>query len=304
MNCDIIIPAFNSGSVLADTLAAIAEQQYSSGHAVRVLLTDDGSTDDTREIAQQYFASDAFEMIILSGPHGGAAKARNRALDAVVGDLILFSQADIRLRPGALNAHFLWHEENTDITAAALGWIGWDPALRPTPLMEWMVHGGPQNNYDALLGQLRVDSRHFFNGAHVSLKSEFLGSERFATSFRRYGWEDLELGRRLHQRGLSLYFLERAQALHHHFYDANAVRVRQEQAGRSLLEYQRLHPEVRLVPDRGPAHRYLFRLFLWSGAFAVLRLVHQWQASRGVAPRLFSLMTTLDLWTGIYSSKR
>ena len=303
MQCDIIIPAYNSATVLPGTLAAIAEQQLPLEHAVNIIIADDGSTDDTVSAARQLKSQIQYPITILSSDHAGPAAARNRALDHVTGDLILLLGADIRLLAGALATHLLWHEQHTDSLQAALGWVKWDPALAPTQLMEWLVHGGPQNNYDALLGKATADPQHFFNGAHLSLKSQVLATERFSSSFDSYGWEDLELGRRLGQHGLQLHVLEQAQALHHHFYSAAAVTVRQQAAGRSLRQYQRLHPRVSLLPKRASWHRGAHALIAGSGVLAMLRLLSRWCAPRVVAPRLFSLVATLDLWTGIYSSE-
>ena len=79
---------------------------------------------------------------VITGSHTGAAGARNRALAHAHGDIVLFLGADISLRPQALAEHLRFHEAHPAVHAGALGFVLWDPRLRPTPLMEWMTHGG------------------------------------------------------------------------------------------------------------------------------------------------------------------
>ena len=53
MTCDVIIPVFNNAKVLPSTLKALFSQQLSFGWKVRVIISDDGSMDDTVLIARQ-----------------------------------------------------------------------------------------------------------------------------------------------------------------------------------------------------------------------------------------------------------
>lgn len=302
MDIDIVIATYNNAAVLPATLIAVATQKLTGAHRLRVIMADDGSVDDTVAVANRWAAANNFSVVMLADQHWGVAAARNRGLDAATADIILLLGADIELRPGALAAHIAFHKAQPLVSAAALGWVMWDPRLNPTPLMEYLVHGGPQNNYDALLGKDQADARHFFNGAHLSLKREFLEPLRFSTQFKQYGWEDLDLGRRLTERGLQLYVLPQARALHRHYYSSRRVMLRQVAAGRSLCDYQALHPTVPLLPKRSRYHWLLVKVLSLTGVCYCLLLVRQIIAKQCAAPRLFALTTTLDLWRGIYSS--
>ena len=298
------MPAYNNANVIGETLVSLATQAIPEACSVRVLISDDGSTDDTPAIASQALTTAQLSGEVVIGEHGGPGAARNQALEHANGDILLLLGADILLQPGALAAHFEWHQQHPEQSDAALGWVAWDPVLQPTPLMEWLVHGGPQNDFDALLGSPTADPRHFFNGSHVSLKRTLLGEERFSSEFSEYGWEDLDLGRRLATRGMRLHMLEGARALHHHAYSGSAATARQQAAGRGLHGYQKLHPGEQLMPIRGSLHKALYLVTAASGMLAVLRLVRSWCASRVSTPRLFSLVATLDLWSGIYSREK
>src|SRR5688572_24189811 len=161
-SCDVIIPTYNNAAVLPTTLAALFEQSTDPAWRIRLILSDDGSQDNTVAVAQAWRERAPWPLTILTNDHRGAAHARNRALDVSQSHIILFLGADIVLRPKALFAHTDFHDHFTAEHDAALGHVAWDPRLSPTPFMEWMVHGGPQNDFDVLLGQTEADARHFF----------------------------------------------------------------------------------------------------------------------------------------------
>jgi len=171
--CDIIIPTFNSASILRRTLPALFSQSVPKPWSVRLIIADDGSADQTIAVVRNMAPPASWHRTLLvTGPHTGAAGARNRGLDHATAGLVLFLGADIILRPTALAAHLNFHNNYPDNRDAALGMVKWDPRLKPSPFMEWMIHGGGQNDFDSLLGQTQADPRHFFYGSHLSLKKK------------------------------------------------------------------------------------------------------------------------------------
>lgn len=303
MHIDVIMTMYNNAAVVPLALSALAAQVLPDGWRLRVIVSDDGSTDNSIELAQQLLQQHGLVGEVVTGKHGMSAAARNRGLGSSTSNIVLLSQADIILRPLAVAEHVLFHTDNPELTAAALGWVRWDPRVQPTPLMEWLVHGGPQNDYDALLGSTVADARHYFNGAHVSVKRALLGTNPFATDFAEYGWEDLDLGRRLADQGLILHVLSEAHALHHHFYSSTAVSWRQRAVGRGLHRYQQRYPKVTLVPQRQWWHRFLILALSYSGGGVLLRMVQSVCARYGAVPWVFIRTTSFDFWCGFYSIK-
>ena len=300
MQCDIIIPMHNSAAVLPHVLPSLLTQTLPAGWGARVLISDDGSTDDSVAVAQRLVASSQWDCLVLNNPHRGRAATRNAALAQATGTVLFFSQADLILAPGALAAHLAWHEQHPADNQAALGAIQWDPRLKPTPLMEWLVHGGPQNDFDALLGQEVISPRDYFYGANLSLKRRFLGEERFAEIFRDYGFEDYELGLRLAQQGLQLTFLETAQAWHRHRYALADVARRQRAVGRELLHLAQLHPAEELPRNDLLASRWKYRLATYGGLVALLRgIVACWPGLSW--PWAFKVLTMAWFWSGYQS---
>ncbi len=307
---DVIIETYNKATVLPLTLTALFAQQLPAAATCRLLLCDDGSTDATRAVKittpppkggeARPEGGPHWEIVRLPGPHKGAAAARNRGLQHAKADLILFLGADILLRPGAVAAHLNWHAQHPAETNAALGGIVWDPRLKPSPLMEWMMHGGPQNNFDALLGEATADPAHFFYGAHLSLKRAFIKNNRFDESFKEYGWEDLEFGRRLAHRGLTLYPLLTARALHSHRYTVADIARRQRLSGAALNQYQLKYPtEIVLPPQHGIKHLFRVAFIVSGGAFVTRQLVRLAIQLNLSFPRLFQFFTTIEFRAGI-----
>ncbi len=74
---DVLIPAFNAGKTIEAAIKSIQDQTFS---AIRIVLVDDGSTDDTRSILVRMANADR-RMEILAKPNGGIVDALNFGLE-------------------------------------------------------------------------------------------------------------------------------------------------------------------------------------------------------------------------------
>jgi glycosyltransferase involved in cell wall biosynthesis len=88
----VVIPTFNSGSVIGECLASINGQ---SCPPVNVIVCDGGSTDDTVEIATSLGAT-----VVQSVANRSAQ--RNAGAISALGDYIVFIDSDMRLTPRVL----------------------------------------------------------------------------------------------------------------------------------------------------------------------------------------------------------
>lgn len=296
--CDVIIPVYNSAASLPLALEALSTQAIPPDWHIQLLICDDGSSDNTYE--KLHITNYTLPITYLPGKHAGVAAARNRGIAASTADLLLFLGADILLRPRALMAHLLFHERCPDAKAAALGFVRWDPRLAPTPLMEWMTHGGLQNNFDDLLGRATADTEEFFYGSHLSLKRSVLATTTFSEDYRTYGFEDRDLGRRLVSSNVTLHVLHQAVGLHRHLYSADAFFKRQIAVGASQQIFcRRFH-----LPD--PRSTQTWRHWLQQALYRVgpgqiLRGVVRYVASRYATPRLFAHAVNYEYRRGLYA---
>ena len=85
----IVVPVYNAGRCIADTITSVLKQTHTDHE---LLLVDDGSTDNSRDIIAG-FLSDNVKLLQNSGPKG-AAGARNTGIDAAGGRYIAFLDAD------------------------------------------------------------------------------------------------------------------------------------------------------------------------------------------------------------------
>jgi glycosyltransferase involved in cell wall biosynthesis len=84
----ILIPAYNSEEWIADTLQSAIAQTW---QRKEIIVVDDGSKDRTAEVARR-FASNMVRVVSVE--NGGAAAARNHALQLSQGDYIQWLDAD------------------------------------------------------------------------------------------------------------------------------------------------------------------------------------------------------------------
>jgi glycosyltransferase involved in cell wall biosynthesis len=86
----VIVPVYNAGKYLAQTLDSVLAQTFSDWEC---LMVDDGSTDDSPLIAREYAARDS-RFRYIRRPNGGVAAARNTGLDAARGDYVALLDND------------------------------------------------------------------------------------------------------------------------------------------------------------------------------------------------------------------
>lgn len=98
MQFSIIIPVYNVEPYLRECLDSVLQQTFSDWEVVCV---DDGSTDGSAGILQEYASRDN-RIKVITQPNGGLSAARNTGLDNAIGDYILFLDSDDWLEPNAL----------------------------------------------------------------------------------------------------------------------------------------------------------------------------------------------------------
>lgn len=86
----IIVGIYNSAKFLRKGLESIKEQTWTN---IEVLLMDDGSTDDSGSICDEYAARDK-RFVSIHKKNSGVCDSRNKALDIATGDYVCFMDGD------------------------------------------------------------------------------------------------------------------------------------------------------------------------------------------------------------------
>ena len=89
MRISVVIPAYNRARRLPATLESAFRQGYDD---LEVIVVDDGSVDDTREVVGTY--GDRVRYVYQ--PNAGAGAARNTGMRHATGELVAFLDSDDR----------------------------------------------------------------------------------------------------------------------------------------------------------------------------------------------------------------
>ncbi|TGD79632.1 glycosyltransferase [Hymenobacter wooponensis] len=109
----VIITSYNYGHFLAEAIESVRQQTYL---AREIVVVDDGSTDNTREVATAYP-----EVVYVYQHNQGLSAARNTGIRQSKGQYLVFLDADDWLFPDALafNVSFLQHHPQAAFVSGA-----------------------------------------------------------------------------------------------------------------------------------------------------------------------------------------
>ena len=85
----IIIPIYNSQEYLPQCIDSILQQNYKN---IEIILINDGSTDKSLQICKYYLNNK--NITLINQANSGVSNARNKALDIIQGEYVLFIDSD------------------------------------------------------------------------------------------------------------------------------------------------------------------------------------------------------------------
>lgn len=95
----IVIPLYNVEKYVIECLDSISNQTYKD---FELIIVNDGSTDRSSNIVQEYMKSGSMKIKLLHQKNAGVSAARNRGLDEAEGDYICFIDPDDMVAPNYL----------------------------------------------------------------------------------------------------------------------------------------------------------------------------------------------------------
>ncbi len=104
----VIVPVYNMERYLHQCLDSIVNQTL---HDLEIICVNDGSSDNSRPILQEYASKDS-RITIIDQSNQGLSSARNNALDVARGEYIAFVDSDDWLKLNAFES--LWNQADAD----------------------------------------------------------------------------------------------------------------------------------------------------------------------------------------------
>jgi glycosyltransferase involved in cell wall biosynthesis len=259
----VVIPTYNRKPILEKCLRAMEHQVYGPDSQIagyEIVLVDDGSTDGTVAWIQSHPAE--FPHVkLFERNHEGAACARNFGVEQATGDTIIFIDSDL-----VVLETFLAHHATT--LNQFMQTKGHDRVFTYGRVVNTCNFNDPTSEPFKVTDY----SQAFFATGNVAIaKHHLLEAGLFDTQFTQYGWEDLELGVRLKNRGLVM--VKTPEAVGYHWHPAFAlsdlprlIDVEIQRARMGVVFYQK-HPtfDVRLMIQMTWLHRVLWGVLSLGG---------------------------------------
>lgn len=227
MKASLVIPTYNSKDLLVPCLVSLNHQRLGTGDEFEVVLVDDGSTDGTAAVVDTLPLEYPIRTLHLPRTDRSCrSAARNAGIAAASAEVIVFADGDQLIDPGFIAEHLRAHRYRMDLVV-----IGFRDYLRPGAVdIDRLTTSFTTDAFPAVeapdertrvigplsgnLGNLET-AWHFLYGCNVSVRKEhLLAVDAFDENIRRWSFEDVELGFRLHQHGLSFVYTPFARVYH------------------------------------------------------------------------------------------
>jgi glycosyltransferase involved in cell wall biosynthesis len=188
----VIIPAYNCGKYLDYSIKSVLEQTYG---AVECIVVDDGSTDNTRQVAESHE-----RVIYIHQANAERSAARNNGICHASGAYISFLDADDAIAPEKIADQVAFLERNVDCDAVyskVMFFRDWTPAdpfplERITPsgdILDKLIYGNFITVHSPLFRKSAIEKVHGFNPA-LSRNEDWEFFLRLALSGVRFGFID------------------------------------------------------------------------------------------------------------------
>ena len=122
----IVMPVHNNEKDLHEAIGSVLSQTYD---CIELLLVDDGSTDCSGAICDEYAQRDS-RIQVFHTKNRGVSHARNKGLNAARGEWVFFMDGDDALAADALDT-LIGYADQSDVV---IGMITWFPAQARAPI--------------------------------------------------------------------------------------------------------------------------------------------------------------------------
>lgn len=232
----VVIPCYNSGTLLARCLAALVGQTVPPGD-FEVIVVDDGSTDGTAALVQSLRLPESFRYV--RQPNRGAAAARNRGASESTGEILVFLDSDVLADAVLLREHLDSHKRwDRALVVGRTRAVAADGLGLFHALMGEHVFACDYGDQERRIGFHQVLSR------NLSLpRTLFHRLGPFDEEFRAF--EDVEFAYRASRLACDLVYSPTASGVHHHTGTLREVGQHMYMYQISAASLFAKHPEIR-----------------------------------------------------------
>jgi GT2 family glycosyltransferase len=240
----VIIPTFNRRDTLLKNLEALTAQTFPASD-FEVLVCDDGSTDDTSGAVDAVKSLGApFALRYLRQANSGPAAARNMGIREAAGRYLLILNDDAIAAPDLLERHRAALHRHSGEPIAVLGSFQFPPEHTASPFGRILEDTGLLFEFYRLQAGRHYDFRVFYTCNLSVPRRAVLDAGMFDEVFRGPSSEDIDLGYRLFQRGLTVLYEPSCRSVHLHKIDPRAFCAVRQMRGREVILKFALHPEL------------------------------------------------------------
>jgi len=243
----IIIPTYNRGEILKKTLRNLGKCRKNFG--LEIILIDNGSDKKNKKIYKN-LAKEDLEVRLFEELKPGPAAARNLGIKRAKGDILIFINDDTEVGFNFLKNHFDFHTKNRNYNIAVIGPFKEKRKHISNAAIKWLVNkSGQYFSYEKVKAGGGVPWYYMWT-CNMSLKRKFLQKNQiyFDEGFPTAAWEDIEFAYRAKNKGLVLYFDDKLDALHNHYFNFKEVLGRFYSHGRGLYHLKDKLPRNFLPP--------------------------------------------------------
>jgi glycosyltransferase involved in cell wall biosynthesis len=232
----VIVPTYNRSRLLGYTLQSIAKQDISRD-IFEVVVADDGSSDDTRQVVDKYRDQMNLQYVFQRDRGYCPGSARNKGILKANSEICLFVDSGVLLDKHCLAAHIDFHQQSST-PVASIGYVyGFDQEGADQEKLEAMINTDDPSlsiqefkkknfcldvreshyqKYQDKIEDLPASWIYFWT-CNVSVKRKnLLEVGMFDEQFDgNWGCEDSELAVRLQQEGLKIMLNRQATSIHY-----------------------------------------------------------------------------------------
>ncbi len=233
----VVVCAYNASDTLKDCLDSLGRLRYPD---FEVIVVNDGSRDATGDIARRY------PVQLISVPNGGLSAARNIGLSAATGEIVAYTDADVRVDPD-----WLTYLVQPFLTSDVVGSGGPNVVPPDDPFVAQCVARAPGGPTHVLLDDRIAEH---VPGCNMAFRREaLLAIGGFNPVYLRAG-DDVDICWRLQAKKWQLGFAPSALVWHHHRPSIKAYWRQQAGYGEGEAWLEAHHPE-----------KFVHGIMLWHG---------------------------------------